>query len=113
MDEKLKEKIRKRQKTIVSDGEPLYRYGYWRNGYTTKGKERWILREFQYTINDRCYGKNGNAIRGKLKNETWDEYHIYLQSLIPKYKKSSKDDKERMRKYHIYRENRALKYEHY
>ena len=109
MDEKLKEKIRKRQKTIVSDNDNLYRYGYWRQGYTKEGKQRWVLREYQYAINDRCYGKNGNIIRNKLKNETWEEYHIYLQSLIPKYKKLSEDDKKRMEKYQIYRENRALK----
>ena len=112
MNEKLKEKIRKKQKTIVSD-EPLYKYGYWRQGYTKGGKERWVLRAFQYDLNDRCYGKNKNVIRGKLVNETWEEYHIYLQKLIPKYKKVSDNDKERTNKYNSYRENIALKYEHY
>ena len=114
MNEKLKEKIRKKQKTIVSDDAPLYRYGYWRAGYTKEGKQRWVLREFQYIQNDKYYGKNGNTIRGKLIDETWDEYHIYLQKLIPKYKKkTSKADKERTNKYNSYRENVALGYEHY
>ena len=113
MNEKLKEKIRKKQKTIVSDDAPLYRYGYWRAGYTKAGKQRWVLREFQYTQNDKYYGKNGNTIRGKLANETWEEYHKYLQRLIPKYKKASGTDKERMNKYNSCRENIALRYEHY
>ncbi len=113
MDEELKEKIRKRQKTIVSDGIPLYRYGYWRAGYTREGRQRWILREYQYALNDKCYGKNKDVIRGKLIDESWEEYHNYLKKLMPKYKKISIDDKEKMRKYNIYRENRALKYEHF
>ena len=113
MNEKLKEKIRKKQKTIVSDDAPLYRYGYWRAGYTKAGKQRWVLREFQYAQNDKYYGKNGNVIRGKLVDETWEEYHIYLQKLLPKNKKASEVDKERMNKYNSCRENIALKYEHY
>ena len=114
MNKKLKEKIKKKQKTIVSDDAPLYRYGYWRCGYTKAGKQRWVLREFQYALNDRCYGKNKNTVRGKLINETWEEYHIYLQKLMPKYKKKvSEGDKERMNKYNSCRENIALRYEHY
>lgn len=113
MDEKLKEKIHRRQKTIVSDDEPLYRHGYWRAGYTREGRQRWVLREYQYIRNDRCYGKNKNNIRSKLINETWEEYHNYLQGLIPKYNKISDTDKERMKKYNLCRENMALKYEHY
>ena len=113
MDEMLKLKIKRKQKTIVSDGVPLYRYGYWRQGYTKAGKERWVLREFQYDLNDRCYGKNKNIVRGKLANETWEEYHIYLQKLMPKYKKVSDNDKERIKNHNKYRENIALRYEHY
>ena len=107
------EKIHKRQKTIVSDDIPLYRYGYWRQGYTKKGKQRWILREYQYHLNDRKYGRDSLNIRSKLIDETWEEYHNYLQGLLPKNKKISDNDKERMKKYNIYRENRALKYEHF
>ena len=110
MDEELKEKIRKRQKTIVSDGVSLYRYGYWRNGYTAKGKERWVLREYQYHLNNKKYGKNSLSIRNKLIDESWEEYHSYLQNLIPKYNKMSESDKERMNKYNIYRNNEDLKY---
>ena len=109
MDEMLKLKIKRKQKTIVSD-EPLYRYGYWRQGYTKKGEQRWVLREFQYALNDRCYGKNKNVIRGKLIGETWEEYHIYLQKLLPKYKKKvSEADKERTNKYNSYREKYGFK----
>ena len=104
MNEKLKLKIQRKQKTIVSDDAPLYRYGYWRQGYTKGGKERWVLREFQYAQNNKCYGKN-NPVRGKLINETWEEYHIYLQKLMPRYKKTSEADKERMENFTRYRNN--------
>lgn len=113
MDEKLREKIHRRQKTIVSDDVPLYRYGYWRAGYTKEGLQRWVLREYQYHLNNKKYGKNINIIRSKLVDESWEEYHSYLQGLIPKNNKISDTDKERMRKYQIYRENMALKYEYF
>ena len=114
MHKKLKLKAQRKQKTIVSDDVPLYRYGYWRRGYTKEGRQRWVLREYQYTLNKKCYGENLNIIRNKLVNETWEEYHIYLQKLLPKkIKKASEGDKERMKKYNTYRENIALRYEHY
>ena len=111
MDDKIKNKINRRQKTIVSDDVPLYRYGYWRAGYTKKGKQRWVLREYQYHLNNKKFRKNFLNIRNKLIDESWGEYHSYLQNLIPKYNKISESDKERMNKYNFYRNNKELIYE--
>ena len=110
MDDKIMNKVNRKQKTIVSDDVPLYRYGYWRAGYTGSGKQRWVLREYQYHLNNKKYGKNSFNIRNKLVDESWEEYHQYLQGLMPKNNKISESDKERMRKYHIYRNNKGLIY---
>lgn len=110
MNDKIKNKVNRKQKTIVSDNTPLYRYGYWRRGYTEKGKQRWVLREYQYHLNNKKYGRSSFNIRSKLVDESWEEYHRYLQRLIPKYNKISESDKERMNKYNLYRENKGLIY---